>query len=421
MNTFEREFRVALLADGETVELVMYDFIGADFFGEGITDKMVERALAQAPAAKTIRIRMNSPGGDAFMGFTIANLLRAHPARKEMDVEGACASVATAVAMICAEVRMWPGSQMMIHEARGAIFRASATDMRSRADMLEGMNADIAKMYAAKTGKTEADVRALMSAETWLTAQKAVDERFADKLVEGQPKAQALAMMRAGIERCGYRNVPAELATQIARAPSSNGEDTIMNKKLLAKLLGIADSAPDDSFDEAVTTVNAELRDLRACKTVLARLEQVTGKTGDEAVGVVLAWKGSHEELPKTSAKLAELNAKVEDGELDAAIVKAKAESRHTPARETEVRALLTSKDLTAAGAKAMVGAWGKVAALAAAKDGANPAGAGTGEQLKHNGKTYAEMNSKERTALLRENEELFNAMRKQAVDAGLV
>jgi triosephosphate isomerase len=73
-----------------------------------------------------------------------------------------------------------------------------------------------------------------------------------------------------------------------------------------------------------------------------------------------------------------------------------------------------------------MVAAWETVAAIAAGKDGASAATAGTGtgstaEQLKHNGKTYAEMNGAERHKLHAENEELFNAMRKQAVDAGLV
>jgi hypothetical protein len=148
---------------------------------------------------------------------------------------------------------------------------------------------------------------------------------------------------------------------------------------------------------------------------IVARLEQLTGKTGEETVGVLQAWKQSHEELPTVTAKLAQIEQDTQAQALDSALAKAKDEHRHTPARETKVRELLAAKDVSHAGALAMVGEWGAIAALAAAKDGARAAGGAAPTvkvELKHNGKSFDEMTGPERAALKRENPDLYVEMR---------
>jgi hypothetical protein len=61
-------------------------------------------------------------------------------------------------------------------------------------DDLKAIKDGIVPVYAERTGMTQEKVSRLMSAETWMSAQQAVDYGFADEVVPGgQPKVQNVA------------------------------------------------------------------------------------------------------------------------------------------------------------------------------------------------------------------------------------
>lgn len=200
------------MTTNDTLTIQLLDVIGADFFGDGITAAAVQRELAKAPKAKLIAITMNSPGGDAFEGTAIANLLRQHGARVELDVIGMAASAATIVAMAADHIRMGAGAMMMIHEATGYV-RGPASLLRARADMLHGINTGVADAYAGRMDSTRDEALALMQAETWFTAEAAVEVGLADAVADQPPGRAAAAIASVGtpFTRLGYRNVPAPI------------------------------------------------------------------------------------------------------------------------------------------------------------------------------------------------------------------
>ena len=53
----------------------IYGDIGADWFGEGITAAAVKKSIDAAKVVDRIQVNINSPGGDAFEGIAIKNLL----------------------------------------------------------------------------------------------------------------------------------------------------------------------------------------------------------------------------------------------------------------------------------------------------------------------------------------------------------
>lgn len=79
--------------------LEIYDVIGADFFGEGITASMVSEAIDNAPGLMGIQLNINSPGGDLFEGVAIYNTLKASGVSVNINVMGLCASAASLIAM----------------------------------------------------------------------------------------------------------------------------------------------------------------------------------------------------------------------------------------------------------------------------------------------------------------------------------
>lgn len=164
------------VAHGET-EILIYGEIGFSFFGDSITAKEVADQLAEAPRDDTIVVRINSPGGDAFDGVAIGNLLRDDKRRVVVKIDGTAISAASIIAMAGDEIRMADNALMMIHDP-WSFALGNAAEMRDTADMLDVVAKAIAQSYATQTGKPLAELRDLMADETWMNAEEALEEGF---------------------------------------------------------------------------------------------------------------------------------------------------------------------------------------------------------------------------------------------------
>ena len=166
----------ATTEETDTAELLVYGPIG----GWEVDAADVAHRLA-ATEAETIKVRINSPGGSAFDGVAIMNALTGHRARVIVEVDGLAASAASVIAMAGDEVVMRPGSELMIHEAH-VLAMGEAEDLRKTADMLDKTNASLAQVYADRTGGDTETWREAMAAETWFTADEAVEAGLADRV-----------------------------------------------------------------------------------------------------------------------------------------------------------------------------------------------------------------------------------------------
>lgn len=427
-------FAFALRGEGsETLELDIYDVVRPGGWLYDLTARGVRERLKSNANAKTIRLRINSEGGDVINGFAIYSMLVEHKARVEADIEGIAASVASVIAMAADEIRIASNAWMMIHNASGWA-RGESDDLKRYGEVLAKMSEQAADVYAARTGLGRERVLELMKAETWMTATEAKSLGFVDRIMPAK-KQRASQQMLASMHLDDYENVPdgvrqivqsarAQWREEITPERSAPGGNDEPEEDTETATMGENQNRTDDPSKAFLSTLGvANLGEAVARLTLLARLEAMTGKAGDEAHGVLLAWKQSHEELPKLSAELEKLKEEGAKLELDQAIAAAKKDSRWTLAREEKVRKLLADEHVTMTGAKSMVAEWGVVKAIAAGKDGAEAAGGsgGDGAELKWQGKTYAELKGGERHQLMNENKELFEAMRADAQDKGLV
>ncbi|WP_326564548.1 head maturation protease, ClpP-related [Micromonospora peucetia] len=173
-------------AEATSADVYVYDTIGGWF---GMTADDFVRDVASLDVDE-IRLHLNSPGGDVFEAVAMANVLRQHRARVIVMVDGLAASAGTVVAMAGDEVVMGVGSQMMIHDAWGYCI-GNAADMEKTAQMLATTSDSIASTYAARTGGSTEDWRALMRAETWYTADEAVTVGLADRVATDDDKGTA--------------------------------------------------------------------------------------------------------------------------------------------------------------------------------------------------------------------------------------
>lgn len=162
-------------------EIFLYDEIGGKFFSDGITAKTFSADLKALGAITTLNIFINSPGGSVFEGVAIYNILDRHRARKVVSIDGLAASIASVIAMAGDERSIAANALIMIHDP-WSVSVGSAEDMRRTADTLDKIRTTLLDTYVTRTTTGEDRISAMMSEETWLNADEALDMGFVDSI-----------------------------------------------------------------------------------------------------------------------------------------------------------------------------------------------------------------------------------------------
>lgn len=178
-------------AEPGTAELHIFDAIArSDPWGDGlITSKQFVRDLAALGSdVKAIRVHINSPGGDAFAAIAIANALREQRVAKgrtvETIVDGMAASAASLILMAGSPIKISDNAMVMIHNPR-TVAMGNAADLLKVAADLESIKGALVATYRWHSQLDEGEIGALMDAETWMDAEEALANGFADEIVPG--------------------------------------------------------------------------------------------------------------------------------------------------------------------------------------------------------------------------------------------
>lgn len=196
----ERKFETFHNEATNSTELTIYGIIGDSWWDDSVSASDIDNALKSISG--DIIINLNSPGGDAFDGIAIYNRLKKHDGKVTINVDGWACSAASVIAMAADNLIMGLGSMIMIHEASTIVW-GSKTDMRKEADVLDNLEDGIIDIYMTKANVEREEIRNMVDAETWFSAQKAVEIGFAtstatsstveDNEEVAQLKAQLLA------------------------------------------------------------------------------------------------------------------------------------------------------------------------------------------------------------------------------------
>lgn len=213
---------------GKTPVLSIFDDIGA----YGVSAKSFLNDL-RTVTADEVDVEINSPGGDVFAGLAIYNGLRASGKKINVKVLGLAASAASLVAMAGDTIEMPENTFMMVHNPWGFAM-GGADEMRNTADVLDKIGTGLVSTYAKRTGKTDQEITALLDAETWMTAQEAVDAGFATSVTP------ALAVKASYSEDRLPENV--RLAFR-AQAPTKDDSAPVFGETLAAQVQTIANAA----------------------------------------------------------------------------------------------------------------------------------------------------------------------------------
>ncbi len=452
----------------DSLDLVVYDVIGKNFFGEGISAGDVVNKLQAAPKAKTINLRVNSRGGLLDDAKAMVNLLTE---RREAGttingfVDGLAASSAAVLLTAAGNVKMPANAFQMVHQvsARAA---GNAGDLEAIAAQMRRENEKLAETFAAvstRRGKTKTKQQwldLLMSGDVYMDAAQAIEWGIADEKVEdlkiaacladlsdakGAPEALLLApfvctadddpRLVALLEQDNTNPIPTTPPAPEARTPAPVNLGEEHNNMALPKFIITAFSLPEDADEGAAV---AAVTRLKNSAKVGADIEQLLGVSGQAALGAVRALKEGNEanaELGTEVAKLKIVNVRREFDGLIASGTDVKAK-KLSPAvvklyNDRFDAALKLAQgddgDADAAAAKASdicADLKGFLAVAPRITSGAiNPpstgggggSGSGEGGGMQHGGKSFEAMAPKERKALKDENPDLYDSMREDA------
>lgn len=168
-------------AKSDENSISVFDVIGADWYGEGVTASRIAGAL-RAIGGADVTVNINSPGGDMFEGLAIYNLLREYEGKVTVKVLGLAASAASIIAMAGDEVQIGRGAFLMIHNC-WVYAMGNRHDLAQVAADMEPFDKAMNDIYGARTGLSAEAIEAMMNAETYIGGSDAVEKGFADRLL----------------------------------------------------------------------------------------------------------------------------------------------------------------------------------------------------------------------------------------------
>ncbi|OHS50496.1 head maturation protease, ClpP-related [Staphylococcus sp. HMSC65H10] len=232
--------------------LTLNGVVASDEFDNTISYKFIENSLKDTD--KDIVIKLSSAGGDAFEGINIYNYLKSLKNNITIEITSIAASAASLISMAADTIVMHTGANMMIHEASTLAF-GNKSDIQKTLNALESVDTSIVDIYHERTGIDKAELSRMMANETWLTADEAVSNKFADKKrsnkeVSNMDKNQLVASLQQ------QQHLLAQMIENV-----SEGDDAQPQQN---------EPTSNDTVDERVATVE---NDIKSIKSQLDKLE----------------------------------------------------------------------------------------------------------------------------------------------------
>ena len=185
--------------------------VGGDtFWGDEVDARKLVREIDSLPAAESITLHVNSPGGNVMDGVAILASLQQHEGPVNARILGLAASMAAIIVESTAShISMNKGARLMIHDPHGFAF-GTARDFRKLAGIMDGHGADFADWLSRRMGENRETVLALMAEETWYTSAEAVAAGLVDEEIDNQP-VKGLSARGRKFASANFRKTPGDL------------------------------------------------------------------------------------------------------------------------------------------------------------------------------------------------------------------
>ena len=153
-------------------QIIIYDTIGQI----GYTAMTFLKELNDSKEPPT-HIKINSPGGEVFEGMAIYNATKQHKGKTISHIDGVAAGIASIIPFATEEIWMREDAWIMISNPSQFVI-GSPYEMRTEVANLSKIIDSLVNIYTEALKKTEKEIRSMMTDETWISANDAVEMGF---------------------------------------------------------------------------------------------------------------------------------------------------------------------------------------------------------------------------------------------------
>jgi len=219
----------------------IYDFLGMD------STSPDDVANEFPDDASDVEIIINSGGGDVYAGSEIYTELRSYEGNVTVKIVGLAASAASVIAMAGDDVQISPTAHIMIHNV-SSITQGDHEEHEKSTSILTSHDKSIANAYVFKTGKSQDELLGLMDDETWMDADMAVENGFADEVMfQEDSTPQLVASAQTPV-------LPKEAVDKLRAFNQQSNNEEVGTEKIET----IVNQAVDNAMSEYVAGLNEE-------------------------------------------------------------------------------------------------------------------------------------------------------------------
>ena len=222
-----------------------------------------------------INLVISSGGGSVTEGMGIADLIANYPNETTATGIGLVASIATVVLLSADKVKMTENAFMMIHRP-WSYTMGNADELEATAELLDKMEAKLLDIYATSVNKRRGyqtnlkeNITKMMAAETWLTAQEALEFGFIDEIVKVGEKNIDLLPLQNSLSK--FMNVPAALLTN-TKKEDDMGNSILEKIKSLLNNIDEKAAVEDVMQEEEIKTDEPKNDDVEVAISMLKEL-----------------------------------------------------------------------------------------------------------------------------------------------------
>ena len=235
---------------------------------------VVQREISNA-RGKELNLVISSGGGSVTEGMAIADLIANYPEETTATGIGLVASIATVVLLSADKVKMTENAFIMIHRP-WSYTMGNADELEATAELLDKMEAKLLDIYTASVIKRkgsqenlENKITEMMAAETWLTAQEALEFGFIDEIVKVGEKNIDLLPLQNSLSK--FINVPAALLTN-TKKDDDMGNSILEKIKTLLNNIDEKAAVEDVMQEEEIKTDEPKNDDVEVAISMLKEL-----------------------------------------------------------------------------------------------------------------------------------------------------
>ena len=223
-----------ITTNGRTADINIYgDICSYEWYDSDVSAHSIKTEI-DALDVDEINVYINSYGGEVAEALAIYSVLRRHRAAVHTFCDGFACSAASII--FCAgDVRtMGAIALLMIHNCMSWA-AGNADEMRKVAETLDTINQSSIEAYKKVTNLDEDQIKEMMDAETWLTAQACLEYGFATDIAEqqddGTAQQSAFMSVRDAVLRNGKTDEDKMLHIEQMCASMLEGIASILQKE----------------------------------------------------------------------------------------------------------------------------------------------------------------------------------------------